>query len=65
MSNKKSSSKISIRRGGGSSPEGSEATVTATVGSAFVEGPLQAAAVDTAGARADLRVGLDVVLCEY
>ena len=34
------------------------------VGSAFAEEALQAAAADTASARADLRVGLDVVLCE-
>jgi len=52
-----------IWRDNGSSSKGSDVSMAATFGSFLVA--LQAAAADTAGARADLRVGLDVVLCEF
>ena len=61
MSNRKSSSKKSIWREDGSSPEGSGASTAATLCSAFAEEALQAAVADAASTRVDLRV--DVVLC--
>jgi len=64
MSNKKSSSKMSIWRDGGSSfIKNSEVSTTATFGSAFTEEELKAADAWTAATRVDLRVDLDVALC--
>ena len=62
ISNKKSSSKVSIwRNDGNSSTKGSD--VSSTSGSAFAEETLQTAAAETLGTRADLTVGLDIALC--